>query len=132
MRDWVGKDLAEDFTPGEIADWNTDDQFGLSRINFDGWRYVGFSLPGQYPGEGYHWPSNSQWKWTGDGVVHYPLRLTKLIIELPEKTLYLNRYEPPKHLKIALRELVSVEADGMNEPKTTSPEYVDAVQHDIK
>lgn len=132
MRDWVGKDLAEGFTPGEIADWNTDDQFGVSRINFDGWRYVSFPLPGQYPGEGYHWPSNSQWKFTGDGVVHYPLRLTKVIVELPEKTLYLDRYEPARRPAIALRDLVSVENSEINNLKTTPAEYVEAAQHDMR
>ena len=55
-----------------------DDAFGISRINFDGWRYLGFPLPGNYPGEGFGWPANSQWKSDKENVVHYPLTLTKL------------------------------------------------------
>ena len=54
--------LAKFPTPG-LSDWNTEDAWGLSRINFDGWRYVGFPLPGNYPGEHYGWPANSQWRW---------------------------------------------------------------------
>lgn len=114
-----------------VADWNTDDSFGFSRINFDGWRYVGFPLPGQYPGEGFHWPANSLWKSTGDGVVHYPLTLHKVIVELPEKTLYLNRFESAKRPAIALRKLVSVERD-MDSPKSDSAEYVEKAQIDMR
>lgn len=117
--------------PTEFADWNTDDSFGFSRINFDGWRYVGFPLPGQYPGEGYHWPANAFWKWTGDGKVHYPLRLKKLIVELLEKTLYLTRFEPAKRPEIYLRDLVTVERD-INAPKTTPAEYVESAQIDMQ
>ncbi len=128
MEDWLPKEMLEDFKPGEMADWNTDDVFGLSRINFDGWRYVGFPLPGQYPGEGYHWPANSQWKSTGDGIVHYPLRLTKLIVEMPEKTLKLDRFEPAKHPEIHLRRLIAAENPEINTPKTTSDDYVESSQ----
>lgn len=109
------------------ADWNTDDSFGLSRINFDGWRYVGFPLPGQYPGEGVHWPANAFWKWTSDGVVHYPLKLRKLIVELPEKTLYLTRFEAAKRSAVYLRNLVVVERD-LNAPKSPPTSYLEAAQ----
>lgn len=127
MADWLGKELAGNYTPGEIADWNTDDAWGLSRINFDGWRYVGMPLPGQYPGEGHHWPANSQWHWDKDGVVHYPLTLKKLIVELPEKTLYLTRYAPAKRKDIRLKDLMVVERDA-NAPKTEATDYVERVQ----
>lgn len=127
MADWLGEELSADFTPGEIADWNTDDAWGLSRINFDGWRYVGFPLPGQYPGEGYHWPVNSQWRADKDGIVHYPLVLKKVILELPEKTLYLTRYEPPKRREIYLHNLISIERD-INAPKTSTRDYVEEAQ----
>lgn len=131
MRDWVGQDLTQDYKPGEIADWNTDDAWGLSRINFDGWHYIGFPLPGQYPGEGYRWPANSQWRWDKDGIVHYPLSLKKIIVELPEKTLYLTDYSPVKRPEIALRKLVSVEKDP-DAPKTESGDYVESAQTTIR
>lgn len=132
MADWLPEEAQADYKPGEIADWNTDDQWGLSRINFDGWRYVGFPLPGQYPGEGYHWPANSQWKWSGDGVVHYPLRLTKVIVELPEKTLYLDRYAPAKRPEIYLRDLVSVENAEVDQPKNAPGGYAGKYQNDMR
>lgn len=91
MADWMSeKELAE-MKDMHVADWNTNDPWQRSRINFEGWHYLKFPLPGQYEGEGYHWPAGSQWKATGDGVVKYPLTFTKLVIELPEKVLYLNK-----------------------------------------
>ena len=127
MGDWLTPDLLKNYKPGKIADFNTDDPFGLSRINFDGWRYLGFPLPGQYPGEGYHWPANSQWFSDGDGIVHYPLLLEKLIVEIPEKTLHLNRYAAVARPEIYLRHLVSVERN-MDVPKKVPGDYVEAQQ----
>ena len=127
MGDWLTLDLLKNYKPGKIADFNTDDPFGLSRINFDGWRYLGFPLPGQYPGEGYHWPANSQWFSDGDGIVHYPLLLEKLIVEIPEKTLHLNRYAAVARPEIYLRHLVSVERN-MDVPKKVPGDYVEAQQ----
>ncbi|MCX6934926.1 MAG: hypothetical protein NTZ01_01815, partial [Verrucomicrobia bacterium] len=131
MGDWLTPDLLKNYKPGKIADFNTDDPFGLSRINFDGWRYLGFPLPGQYPGEGYHWPANSQWFSDGDGIVHYPLELEKLIVEIPEKTLYLTRYTPAKRADFFLRNLISIEQD-QDAPKSVPEDYVQGKQVSAK
>ena len=77
-----------------IDEWCDNDSFGWSRFDFDGWRYVAFPAPGQYPGEGYHWPDNVQWFHDKDGVVHYPLVFKKLIIQLPAKTLHVRDFAP--------------------------------------
>ncbi|MEO6848905.1 MAG: hypothetical protein ABI443_14265 [Chthoniobacterales bacterium] len=127
MADWLTPEMQKSYKPGEQSDWNTDDVYGFNRINFDGWRYVGFPLPGQYPGEGYHWPFNSQWYSNKDGIVHYPLTLKKVIVQLPEKTLYLTRFEPAKRPEIYLSDLVSVERD-MDKPKTLPNEYIEKHQ----
>ncbi len=97
-------------SPG-ISDWNTEDAWGLSRINFDGWRYVAFPLPGNYPGEHYGWPANSQWRWDKDGVVHYPLTLKKLVVELNEKVLHLKTFAPVPRPEIYLRGLLCAQGD---------------------
>lgn len=81
-------------------DWNTGDVFGWSRINFDGWRWLAFPLPGNYPGEKHPWPANSQWRWDKDGVVHYPLTFKRLVIELPEKVLHAKTFAPPPRPEI--------------------------------
>ncbi len=132
MKDWLGEKGNTEYQPGETADWNTDDLFGFSRVNFDGWRYVGVPLPGQYPGEGYHWPANGQWRSDKDGIAHYPLILKKVIVELPERTLYLTRFEPPKRPEISLRNLVSVERDDINAPKSSPGDYVEEAQVSMK
>jgi len=111
LEDAIPKDMLAKFpTPG-ISDWNTEDPWGLGRINFDGWRWVALPLPGNYPGEAFPWPSGSQWRWDKDGKVHYPLKLTRLIVELPEKVLYLTEFTPVTQPEIYLSELSLGEGD---------------------
>lgn len=105
MADWMPAAELERMKAMSISDWNTNDVRSRSRFNFDGWRYVRFPLPGQYPGEGYHWPENSQWKSSGDGVVNYPLTFKKLILELPENVLQFQTYAPPVRTDIAIKDL---------------------------
>jgi hypothetical protein len=102
---WVPKDLLKQLPKPGISDWNTEDVYGLSRINFDGWRYLSFPLPGNYPGENHPWPANSQWRWDRDGVVHYPLTFRKLIVELPEKVLHVKTFAAPPRPEIYLKDL---------------------------
>jgi len=112
MADWMSpeefKKLQE--RPGaSVSDWNSNDAWARSVINHEGWRYVKFPLPGQY-GEhtnDYHWPCNSQWRFSGDGVVEYPFKFRKLILTMPEKILYLTRYEPVKKQEIYLQGLTA-------------------------
>jgi hypothetical protein len=105
MADWMSEAELASMKHTSISDWNTDDPWQRSRINFEGWRYLRFPLPGNYPGEGYHWPYSSQWKQTGDGVVKYPLKFKKLIVELPEKVLHLTEYVPVARPEIYVKDL---------------------------
>jgi hypothetical protein len=105
MADWMSAAELEAAKNLRISDWNTNDPWQASRINFEGWRWLRFPLPGNYPGERYHWPYGSDWKYTGDGIVRYPLRFRKLILELPEKTLYLKEYLPAPRPEIYLKDL---------------------------
>lgn len=124
LRDGMPQELVDQTKDwkASICDWNTDDVFGLTRINFDGWRYVSFPLPGQYPGEGYHWPSVSQWRYDKDMTVHYPLKLTKLIVELPEKVLHVKDFAPVKRPEIYLKD-VTVSDTGETYIKTFPGEW---------
>ncbi len=106
LEDVVPKDLLAKWPKPGLNDWNTGDVFGQSRINFDGWRYLSFPLPGNYPGEHYGWPANSQWRWDKDGVVHYPLTFRRLILELPEKVLHVKTFAPPRRPDVYLQDLV--------------------------
>ena len=106
MADWMS---AEEFAALETAnlnDWTTDDPWGRSAINFEGWRYLQFPLPGNYPGEKYHWPCSSQWRYSGDGVVKYPLKFKKLIITLRENVLHLKDYGPVPRQEVYLKDLM--------------------------
>jgi hypothetical protein len=106
IEDMVPADMLAKWPKPAINDWNTGDVFGTSRINFDGWRWLAFPLPGNYPGEKHPWPANSQWRWDKDGVVHYPLTFRRLIIEMPEKVLHVNTFAAPPRLEIYLKELI--------------------------
>jgi len=103
--DLTAPDMRAKWAKPAINDSNTDDVLGLSRINFDGWRWLAFPLPGNYPGEKHPWPANSQWRWDKDGVVHYPLTMKRLIVELPEKVLQVKTFALPPRPEIYLKDL---------------------------
>jgi hypothetical protein len=105
IQDRVPKDQLARWAKPAINDWNTGDVFGVSRIIFDGFRWVGFPLPGNYPGEKHPWPANSQWRWDKDGIVHYPLTFKRLIVELPEKVLHVKTFAAPVRKEIYLKDL---------------------------
>jgi hypothetical protein len=114
MADWLGpEEFAKLRAAGGksgICDWNSDDAWGRSVIDHEGWRFVRFPLPGQYPGEGYHWPGNSQWRADGGpeaarGKVAYPLRLTGLAITAPQQVLYLTEKMAAPRPSFTLRDL---------------------------
>jgi hypothetical protein len=106
MADWMSEKELAAMKEMKVGDWNTNDPWQRSRINFEGWRYLRFPLPGNYPGEGYHWPYGSQWKHTGDGAVKYPLIFKKLIVELPEKALFLTKSAPVPRAEIYVKDLM--------------------------
>ena len=54
------------------------------------------------------WPGNSQWKFDQDGLVHYPLTLTGITVELPEKVLKLHQFAPVADPSIQLGEILAV------------------------
>src|SRR5262249_50760939 len=76
-----------------------------ARCEPDQLRWLAVPLPGNYPGEKHPWPANSQWRWDKDGVVRYPLKLERLIVELPEKVLHVKTFAPPPRPEIYLKDL---------------------------
>jgi len=107
MNDWMSAEDVRRMGNLQIGDWNTNDPWQRSRINFEGWRYLRFPMPGNYPGEGYHWPYSSQWRFTGDGIVHYPVKLTRLIVETPQKVLRMKKFEPVARREIYFKDLMA-------------------------
>lgn len=111
LLDWMPKEMqqqnAGDKQVKKLADWNTDDVWGRARINFDGWKYLDFPLPGNFPGDRTVWPANSQWKFDRDGIVHYPLSLTGITVEIPEKVLKLHQFGPVSDPSIQFGEILA-------------------------
>jgi hypothetical protein len=127
LADWLPADMLENYDPSHNADWNTNDVFGASRLSFNGWRYVGIDLPGQYPGKPYPWPANSQWRYDQDGIVHDPIKFTGIVVQLPEKTLHLMDFLPARRPEIYLSRLI-VAQDNTPRTKTAVQEYQDDAQ----
>ncbi len=110
LGDWLGDAAAKSDRSG-VSDWNANDVWGRSMINFAGWNYLQFPLPGNYPGEGYHWPYTSQWRCVkpdgtaGDYIVHYPLKMTRLAVTARSKVLYGTQVQPVRRPEIYLKDL---------------------------
>jgi hypothetical protein len=67
---------------GTKDDWNCDDTHGWSFVNFDGWRYVRFPLPGNHPYDAARDLETTWWgSYGGDGIADLPLTLEKIIVE---------------------------------------------------
>ena len=89
------------------ADWNTNDTESTSFVNFDGWRYMGIDLPGEYPVERYQWPRKCNWRSTGgDGFVDHPLRLKGFYVQLREKLVYVDEMVPAASRHLLLDDLM--------------------------
>lgn len=110
LGDWLGAQATQSDRAG-VSDWNSNDVWGRSMINFAGWNYMQFPLPGNYPGEGYHWPYTSQWRCmkpdgtAGDYIVHYPLKFTRLAVTARSKVLYGTQVLPVRRPEIYLKDL---------------------------
>ena len=75
---------------GPKDEWNSDDIYSQSSVNFDGWKYMEMPLPTNLP-NGWPGPAMGFWKnEKGDRIVDYPLRLTKLIVEQRTHVYYVN------------------------------------------
>jgi hypothetical protein len=67
---------------GTKNNWNCDDTHGWASVNFEGWRYVRFPLPGNEPWDGARDLETTWWgSRGGDGIVDLPLALEKIIVE---------------------------------------------------
>ena len=93
---------------GEWNDQRFEDNRGHGFISFDGWRWVEVELCGhfarEYPRPGHHnWSSMG-----GDGYVDYPLALTKVILELRDRVVYVTDLVPVKDETVRLSELMAV------------------------
>ena len=85
--------------------WSVGDWKCRTFINFDGWNYLSVKLPFKYS-SGFYGPPQCNWTCRGgDGVVNYPIRFTRLIVELRDRVAYLtDAVEVPDRV-VRLRDL---------------------------
>ncbi|MFW6038942.1 MAG: hypothetical protein ACOC9P_00515, partial [bacterium] len=70
--------------------WNCDDIHSWSSINHDGWRYMRFPLPGSAPGDNFREADTVWWGSDAEGVVDLPVRVTRLMVEMRPRMVYVN------------------------------------------
>jgi len=93
---------------------NTRDPRSWSYVNFDGWRYVEFPLPANSPGDDFRekdsiwWIHTAEAVDTADGVVDLPLKLSKIIFEMPTHQIYVDETLPCESLTIELDDLMAI------------------------
>jgi len=87
--------------------WNVADWESRTNITFDGWRYVKVNLPNPYPG-GHPGPRDREWRYRGgDRKVDYPIRFSRLIVELRDKVVYVTDLVPVPNLSVRVRDLTA-------------------------
>jgi len=107
---------------------NSSDNKGDSYVSFDGWQTMNIPLPGQYPGDDQFvaWPRNYDWWPTnsqeedeklrklGIARVHYPLKLTKVIVAMQPHILYVDDEVEVPNQEIAIDRIGVIKApEGM-------------------
>lgn len=76
---------------GSKDEWNCDDTHGWQSVNFEGWRYLRFPLPGNRPWDNARELESTWWgSHNGDGIVDYPLTLEKIFVEARNEVPYLG------------------------------------------
>jgi len=88
--------------------FNCDDQHSWSYLNFDGWRYMEFPLPGNAPGDDYREKHTAWWGHSAEGVVDLPLRLSRIIVSMSTHMIYVDQMLPVDSLAIELDDLTAV------------------------
>ncbi|MEO6846341.1 MAG: hypothetical protein ABI443_03215, partial [Chthoniobacterales bacterium] len=92
---------------GTKESYNCDDTRQLSSFCFDGWRYLRFELPSNAPYDNFRQHGSTWWghHGPGDGIVHLPLTLDKIIVERRTHTLNFDKILPAKPDDVLLGDL---------------------------
>ncbi|MBI2193487.1 MAG: hypothetical protein HYU36_16040 [Planctomycetes bacterium] len=93
---------------GTKDEWNCDDVHSWSYLNFDGWRYLEFPLPGNAPGDDYREKDSVWWNHSEEGIVDLPLSLNKVIIEMQTHQIYVDELLPVQDRTIEMDDLLAV------------------------
>jgi hypothetical protein len=126
---------------GTKDQWNCDDVHSRSSLNFDGWRYLRFELPGHLGYDNFRKHGTTWWgSHGGDGVVDLPLRLESIIVEQRTHVLYVNDAQPAAadtvafgklHVEYAAPEDSSAEAVRISRLRMPVPKDLPALPNPI-
>jgi hypothetical protein len=96
----------------EDGGWSLNDWEGETALNFDGWDYLSVKLPQKYS-SGFYQPQQNNWRSSGgDGVVQYPVRVSKLVVTLRDRIVQLNRAIEVPNRSIRLMGLSGLSSDS--------------------
>jgi hypothetical protein len=96
--------------------WNVSDWESNTNINFDGWQYLKTDLPRPYA-DGHPGPRDRNWRHRfGDGKVDFPIRFSRLLIELRDKVVYVTDMVPVPVKSIRIQDLTAGYGNDRTEP----------------
>lgn len=85
--------------------WSVGDWVCRTFINFDGWNYLTVKLPFEYA-SGFYGPPAHNWTITGGNkVVDFPIKFTRLVVELRDKVVHLTDPVEVPDKSVRLRDL---------------------------
>ncbi|HRT95937.1 MAG TPA: hypothetical protein P5532_16020 [Planctomycetota bacterium] len=84
--------------------WMVGDWKARSYINFDGWNYLQVKLLTWYA-SGFYGPERCDWHFTAEGRVDFPVRVTRLVLELRDRVVHLTDLVPVPEPAVRLRDL---------------------------
>lgn len=93
---------------GNKDQFNCDDIHSWSYLNFDGWKYMEFPLPGNLPADNYREKDSVWWGHSEGKPVKLPLKLNRIIVEMPTNIIYINEMIPIPEQAVELDDLVAV------------------------
>jgi len=99
---------------GSKDQWNCDDTHSWSNFNFDGRRYLRFPLPSNSPGDDYREHDSVWWNHSAEGIVDLPVKLSKIIFEMPTHQLYVDEIVPVASKSIEIDDLTVEYATAAN------------------
>ncbi|HUT34382.1 MAG TPA: hypothetical protein VNE39_12925 [Planctomycetota bacterium] len=84
--------------------WMVGDWKARTYINFDGWNYLQVKLLTWYDG-GFYGPERCDWHFTAEGRVDFPVKVTRLVVELRDQVVHLTDLVPVPDPAIRLKDL---------------------------
>lgn len=84
--------------------WMVGDWKARSYLNFDGWNYLQVKLLTWYE-SGFYGPERCDWHFTAEGRVDFPVKVTRLVLELRDRVVHLTDLVPVPEPAVRLRGL---------------------------